>query len=83
MLAGLPVAKDKRGCIVVEPTMRCPGHPDVWALGDCASVPAPDGKPYPPLAQHALREAKVLAEKHLSRAKRPIHRNRTSTNRSE
>src|SRR5262249_40216323 len=23
--------------------------------------PSPDGKPYPPLAQHALREAKVLA----------------------
>jgi NADH dehydrogenase len=62
ILAGLPVAKDKRGCIVVEQTMRCAGHPDVWALGDCASVPAADGKPYPPLAQHALREAKVLAE---------------------
>ena len=62
MLAGLPVSKDERGCTVVEQTMRCPSHPDVWALGDCASVPAPDGKPYPPLAQHALREAKVLAE---------------------
>src|SRR5262249_5667949 len=35
--------------------------PDVWALGDCAFIPAPDGKPYPNLAQHALREAKVLA----------------------
>src|SRR5262249_50346850 len=34
---------------------------EVWALGDCASIPAPDGKPYPSLAQHALREAKVLA----------------------
>jgi NADH dehydrogenase len=34
----------------------------VWALGDCASIPGPDGKPYPPLAQHAMREAKVLAE---------------------
>jgi hypothetical protein len=33
----------------------------VWALGDCASIPAPDGNPYPNLAQHALREAKVLA----------------------
>jgi NADH dehydrogenase len=32
----------------------------VWALGDCASIPAPDGKPYPNLAQHALREAGVL-----------------------
>jgi NADH dehydrogenase len=62
MFAGLPVAKDKRGCIVVEPTMRCPGRAEVWALGDCASIPGPDGKPYPPLAQHALREAKVLAD---------------------
>jgi NADH dehydrogenase len=59
---GLPVEKDGRGHIVVEGTMRCPGHPEVWALGDCARIPAPDGKPYPNLAQHALREAKVLAE---------------------
>jgi NADH dehydrogenase len=41
--------------------MRCRSHPEVWALGDCASIPGPDGKPYPSLAQHALREAKVLA----------------------
>ena len=33
----------------------------MWALGDCAFIPARDGKPYPNLAQHALREAKVLA----------------------
>jgi NADH:ubiquinone reductase (H+-translocating) len=61
VVAGLPVEMDKHGHIVVEGTMRCPSHPEVWALGDCASVPAPDGKPYPNLAQHALREAKVLA----------------------
>jgi NADH dehydrogenase len=61
-LAGLPVVKDKRGCVVVEPTMRCKDHAEVWALGDCASIPSPDGKPNPPLAQHALRQAKVLAE---------------------
>ena len=61
VVAGLPVEKDRRGHIVVEGTMRCPNHPEVWALGDCASIPAPDGKAYPALAQHALREAKVLA----------------------
>ena len=61
VVAGLPVEKDKRGHIVVEPTLRCRSHPEVWALGDCASIPGPDGKPYPSLAQHALREAKVLA----------------------
>jgi NADH dehydrogenase len=61
VVAGLPVDKDKRGHIVVDGTMRCRSHPEVWALGDCAFIPAPDGKPYPNLAQHALREARVLA----------------------
>ena len=61
VVAGLSVEKDKRGHIVVDGTMRCPSRPEVWALGDCASIPAPDGKPYPNLAQHALREARVLA----------------------
>jgi len=62
VVAELRVEKDKHGHIVVEGTMRCPSHPEVWALGDCAVIPSPDGRPYPNLAQHALREAKVLAE---------------------
>jgi NADH:ubiquinone reductase (H+-translocating) len=61
VVAELPVEKDKRGHIVVDGAMRCPSHPEVWALGDCAAIPAPDGRPYPSLAQHALREARVLA----------------------
>ena len=61
VVAALPVEKDKRGYVVVEATMRCRSHPEVWALGDCASVPGPGGRPYPGLAQHALREARVLA----------------------
>ena len=60
-LAGLPVDKDRSGRVVVEPTMRCRSHPGVWAIGDCASIPGPDGKPYPSLAQHALRQARLLA----------------------
>jgi len=62
VVASLPVAKDKHGHILVEGTMRCREHPEVWALGDCAIVPSPDGTPYPNLAQHALREAKLLAK---------------------
>jgi NADH dehydrogenase len=61
VVANLPVEKDSRGHIVVEGTMRSRSHPDVWALGDCASIPSPEGKPYPNLAQHALREARTLA----------------------
>jgi NADH dehydrogenase len=61
VVAALPVEKDRHGHIAVDGTMRCKSHPNVWALGDCASVPSADGTPYPALAQHALREAKVLA----------------------
>jgi NADH:ubiquinone reductase (H+-translocating) len=61
VVAKLPLEKDRHGRIVVDGSMRCEGHPGLWALGDCAAVPAPDGKPYPSLAQHALREAKMLA----------------------
>jgi NADH dehydrogenase len=61
VVAALPVAKDKRGHVAVDATMQCKSHPEVWAIGDCALITSPDGRPYPNLAQHALREAKVLA----------------------
>ena len=61
LLANFPVEKDRKGRIAVDATMRSRSHPEVWAIGDCASIPDPNGKPYPQLAQHALREAKVLA----------------------
>lgn len=62
LVAKLPLEKDARGKILVEATMRCKQRPELWALGDCASIPGPDGKPYPELAQHAMREARVVAE---------------------
>jgi NADH dehydrogenase len=56
-----PVAHDRRGRIAVDATMRSGSHPSVWALGDCAAIPGPDGRPYPALAQHTVREARHLA----------------------
>ncbi len=59
----LPVEKDKRGAVIVDATFSVPGHPGVWALGDCAAVvDAKSGKPCPPTAQFALREAATLAK---------------------
>jgi len=59
----LPVEKDKRGAVIVDATFSVPGHPGVWALGECAAVvDARSGKPYPPTAQFALREAATLAK---------------------
>ena len=58
---GIAVSHDQRGRIEVDATMRSRSHPEVWALGDCAAIPTPDGHFYPALAQHAVREAKQLA----------------------
>jgi len=59
--ASIPVVHDQRGRIVVDGTMRSRSHANVWALGDCAAIPGPDGRPYPALAQHTVREARHLA----------------------
>ena len=60
-VAQIPVEHDQRGRIAVDATMRSLSHPEVWALGDCAAIPGPDGHPYPALAQHAVREARQVA----------------------
>ena len=57
----IAVVHDQRGRIAVDETMRSRSHPTVWALGDCAAIPSPDGRPYPALAQHTVREARHLA----------------------
>jgi NADH dehydrogenase len=61
LLAMLPCQKD-RGRLLVTDYLEVPEWPGVWALGDCALVPDRNtGAYYPPTAQHALREGKVVA----------------------
>jgi NADH dehydrogenase len=59
MLADLPCAR-QGGRVVADECLRVPEWPGVWALGDCARVPDGRGGFYPPTAQHALRQGKVL-----------------------
>jgi NADH dehydrogenase len=62
LLGTLPCRKE-RGRVVANAYMEVDGWPGVWALGDGAVIPDPHtGKPYPPTAQHALRQGRVLAE---------------------
>ena len=62
LLKTLAVERDRRGAVMVESTLAVPGHPGLWALGDCAAITnAKTGKPCPPTAQFALREGHVLA----------------------
>jgi NADH dehydrogenase len=61
LLAKLPCMKE-RGRVAVNEFLEVPGWPGVWALGDCALVPDREtGGFYPPTAQHALRQGRVLA----------------------
>jgi NADH dehydrogenase len=69
LLGTLPCNKEW-GRIVANGHMEIPEWPGVWALGDCAVIRDPrTGKPYPPTAQHALRQAKVLAGNILAAAR--------------
>jgi NADH:ubiquinone reductase (H+-translocating) len=62
LLSTLPCAK-QRGRIVANDCLQVSDWSGVWALGDCALVPDAlnPGKFYPPTAQHAIRQAAVLA----------------------
>ena len=62
VVGSLNCEHDKGGRVLVDKYLRLVGHPEVFALGDCAAVPDSDtGKYYPPTAQHALRESKVVS----------------------
>jgi NADH:ubiquinone reductase (H+-translocating) len=63
LLKSQPFECDKRGAVKVDFTLAVPGHPAVWALGDCAAViDSKTGKPCPPTAQFAIREAATAAK---------------------
>ncbi|MBV8358547.1 MAG: NAD(P)/FAD-dependent oxidoreductase, partial [Deltaproteobacteria bacterium] len=61
LLSALPLPKHK-GRIAVNENLEVEGFHGVWALGDCAMVPnSRTGGFHPPTAQHAIREARVVA----------------------
>jgi NADH dehydrogenase len=65
MLAQTDLPVDGRGRVECEPTLQVKGMPDAWAAGDLAAVPdltKDDGVTTAPNAQHAVRQAKHLAD---------------------
>jgi len=57
----LPCAKENSR-LKVNANLELAGYEGVvWALGDCASIKTLSGKPTPPTAQHATREATTVA----------------------
>ena len=74
LLKNLQVEHDRRGAVMADHTLAVQGHHGLWAIGDCAAViDAKTGKPCPPTAQYALREATTLAHNiHASIKGRPL-----------
>ena len=49
---------DRAGRVLVEPDLSIPGHPEVFVVGDLASITYDGGKPVPGLAPAAMQEGK-------------------------
>jgi NADH dehydrogenase FAD-containing subunit len=62
LLMELPITaehRDKRGRLVVKPTLQLPEFPEVFAAGDCATIL---DLPQPPTAQVAYQQGRVIAQ---------------------
>ncbi|ODT81694.1 MAG: NADH dehydrogenase [Pelagibacterium sp. SCN 64-44] len=66
-VAASPVARwlgmdgDRAGRIKVEPDLSVPGDPDIFVIGDAASITDDKGKPVPGVAPAAKQEGKHVA----------------------
>lgn len=62
VLHDVDLPKDKHGAVQVNGQMQVLDHPTIFALGDCAAVPTPDGQGfYAPTAQNSERQGPVAA----------------------
>ena len=57
---GAPI--DRAGRVLVNPDLSLPGHPEVFVIGDLASLNDKNGNPLPGLAPVALQQGKATAE---------------------
>jgi NADH dehydrogenase len=60
-LRNMGIELDDRGRIPVDDRLAVAGLEGVYAAGDGAAVPNPEGGVCPPTAQHAIRQARVAA----------------------
>jgi NADH:ubiquinone reductase (H+-translocating) len=63
LIKSLPCMHDHGGRIQTNSYLEVKGYSDVYAIGDCASIPNPGtDKPYSPTAQNAIREGRTAAK---------------------
>lgn len=59
--ATLGVETDRAGRVSIEPDLTLPGHPEVFVIGDLATLNGSDGRPLPGVAQVAIQMGKHAA----------------------
>lgn len=57
----LDAPADRAGRIKVEPDLSVPGHPEIFAVGDTATITMPDGKPVPGIGDAAKQGGRHAA----------------------
>lgn len=65
--AWLDAPADRAGRIKVDSNLTVPGHPEIFAVGDTASMTAPDGKPVPGIAPAAKQGGRYVGDVILAR----------------
>jgi selenide,water dikinase len=58
-LRGSPLERDERGFVLVDDTLRSVSHPEVFALGDCASMRS---QPVPKSGVYSMRQGEAMAQ---------------------
>ena len=61
LVRDLPLAKNDKGLLKIEPTLLVEGRDDIYALGDVADCYDRDGKPLPATAQVAFQQSDYCA----------------------
>jgi NADH dehydrogenase len=58
----LGVPLDRAGRVIVQPDLTLPDHPEVFVIGDMATMNGKDGKPLPGVSPVAMQQARCAAK---------------------
>ncbi|HEY9606010.1 MAG TPA: NAD(P)/FAD-dependent oxidoreductase [Allocoleopsis sp.] len=61
VVRSLPLKHNKRGQLLIEPTLQAIDHPEIFALGDLANCRDAEGQQVPSTAQSAFQQADYAA----------------------
>ena len=69
----ITTGRDRNGRVIVGQDLRVPGHPNIFAIGDTASLPAEVGTALPAVAPVAKQQGRYVGDLILGRQRRPFH----------